>query len=70
MLGYTNNELSSDQKAQALRVVADHAAAGRLVLDYETAPLTEAGEAWSRQAEARATRRIVLTPDSTTHRGT
>jgi NADPH:quinone reductase-like Zn-dependent oxidoreductase len=69
VLGYTNNELSSDQKAHALRVVADHAAARRLALDYETMPLAEAAEAWSRQAEARATRRIVLTTDNATYQG-
>jgi NADPH2:quinone reductase len=68
VLGYTNNELNADQKAQTLRVVAGHAAAGRLVLDYETAPLAGAAEAWSRQAEARATRRIVLTSDIAAYR--
>ncbi|MGC5022670.1 quinone oxidoreductase family protein [Micromonospora sp. DT47] len=70
LLGYTNNELSTEQKARALRVVADHAAAGRLVLDYETTSLTDAGEAWSPQADGRATSRIVLTPDGTTCRNT
>lgn len=64
ILGYTNNELSAEQKAQALRTIADHAAAGRLALDYETVPLADAGEAWSRQAGGRAGRRIVLTPAS------
>ncbi|MFG2101221.1 zinc-binding alcohol dehydrogenase family protein [Micromonospora echinaurantiaca] len=63
ILGYTNNELTSEQKAGALRTVADHAAAGRLVLDYTSTPLAEAAEAWTRQAEGRATRRIVLTAD-------
>jgi hypothetical protein len=52
-----------------VRVVADHAAARRLALDYETMPLAEAAEAWSRQAEARATRRIVLTTDNATYQG-
>jgi NADPH:quinone reductase-like Zn-dependent oxidoreductase len=70
VLGYTNNELSTKQKAQTLRIVADHAAAGRLVGDYETAPLADAAEAWSRQAAGRATSRMVLTADSTSHRST
>ncbi|PZG01498.1 hypothetical protein C1I99_06700 [Micromonospora deserti] len=42
---------SAEQKARALRVVADHAAAGRLALTYETTPLTAAAEAWLRQAD-------------------
>ncbi|GII24000.1 quinone oxidoreductase family protein [Planosporangium mesophilum] len=63
ILGYTNNELSSEQREHALRVVADHAAAGRLVVEYETVPLAEADTAWSRQAQGRATSRLVLNLD-------
>ncbi len=62
LLGYTNNELSPDQRAQAMRAVADHAAGGRLALDYETVPLSGATDAWSRQAAGLATKRIVLAP--------
>lgn len=62
VLGYTNNELTPDQRAGAIRAVADDVAAGRLVLDHETVPLAEAGAAWARQAEGSATRRIVLVP--------
>jgi NADPH2:quinone reductase len=62
VLGYTNNELTPDQRAGAVRAVADDAAAGRLVLDYETVPLAEAGPAWARQAGGIASRRIVLVP--------
>jgi NADPH:quinone reductase-like Zn-dependent oxidoreductase len=62
VLGYTNNELSPDQRAHSVRTVADHAAGGRLVLDYETVPLADAADAWSRQAAGLATKRIVLMP--------
>jgi NADPH:quinone reductase-like Zn-dependent oxidoreductase len=62
VLGYTNNELDPEQRARAVTTVAEHAADGRLVLDYETVPLADTAQAWSRQASGQATRRIVLTP--------
>lgn len=61
VLGYTNNELTAQQRATALLAVLDHAAAGRLTLDYETAPLDDVAGAWSRQANGSAAKRIVLT---------
>lgn len=64
LLGYTNNELTAEQRATALLAVLGHAAAGRLTLDYETAPLAQVTDAWRRQAGGTAGRRIVLTmPD-------
>lgn len=60
LLGYTNNELSPEQKTTAMREVLDHAAAGRLRTDHERVPLEDATAAWSRQAEGRATSRLVL----------
>ncbi|HWM56535.1 MAG TPA: zinc-binding alcohol dehydrogenase family protein [Pseudonocardia sp.] len=57
VLGYTNNELSPDQRRQALEVVAGHATAGRLTVDREPVPLTSATEAWGRTGA-----RVVLTP--------
>ncbi len=62
VLGYTNNELTPEQRAAAVREVAEDAAAGRLVLDYETMPLAEVEQAWARQASGEATRRVVLVP--------
>jgi NADPH2:quinone reductase len=62
VLGYTNNNLTVDQRAQALRVIAEHVAAGRLTADYEPVPFAGVGEAWSRQATGAADRRIVLVP--------
>jgi NADPH:quinone reductase len=62
VLGYTNNNLTVEQRAQALRVVAEHVAAGRLTADYEQVPFADVNEAWSRQAAGTADRRIVLVP--------
>jgi NADPH2:quinone reductase len=62
VLGYTNNNLTVDQRAQAMRVIAEHVAAGRLTADYEPVSFAGVGEAWSRQAGGTADRRIVLAP--------
>lgn len=61
ILGYTNNALSPEQKAQALSAVLAHAAAGRCTVDRETIPLARAGEAWELQA-ASARRKLILVP--------
>ncbi len=47
VLGYTNNALTGEQKAAALREILGHAAAGDLTTDRETMPLARAAEAWS-----------------------
>ena len=52
MLGYTNNELSAQQRRDALALVAGHATAGRLTVDREAVPLAEVTEAWTRAAGA------------------
>ncbi|HEX2133375.1 MAG TPA: zinc-binding alcohol dehydrogenase family protein [Actinophytocola sp.] len=62
VLGYTNNALTPDQRADAIRVVAEHALAGILAVAHETAPLAEVTSAWRRQAEGHVTGRLVLTP--------
>ncbi|MFB9181832.1 zinc-binding alcohol dehydrogenase family protein [Dactylosporangium sucinum] len=62
VLGYTNNELSAAEKGATIRLVADHALAGRLTVDHHEIPLSEAPAAWLDQADGRATRRIVLVP--------
>lgn len=61
ILGYTNNALSQQQKAEALSTILAHAAAGRCTVDRETMPLERAGEAWELQA-AFARRKLILTP--------
>ncbi len=62
VLGYTNNELTRRQRSYALLAVVEHAAAGRIQVDYERVPLEEGPQAWSRQAQGSG-RRQVLTMD-------
>jgi NADPH:quinone reductase-like Zn-dependent oxidoreductase len=62
VLGYTNNALTAEQRAQALTAVAGHAAAGRLAVAAETCPLADVAAAWGRQAAGDAGARLVLTP--------
>jgi len=62
VLGYTNNELTREQKAAAMTAVAQHAADGQLSVAHEVVPLEDAADAWQRQAEGRTTGRLVLTP--------
>ncbi len=61
ILGYTNNALTHEQKAQALSEILAHAAVGRCTVDRETLPLARAGEAWELQA-AFARRKLILIP--------
>lgn len=61
ILGYTNNALTHEQKAQALTTILTHAAAGRCTVERETVPLTKVAEAWEHQA-ASARRKLILVP--------
>ncbi len=60
VLGYTNNALTTDDRRTALQAVVGHASRGELTVDHEVVPLSEVGTAWTRQAEGRADRRIVV----------
>jgi NADPH:quinone reductase len=60
VLGYTNNALSTEQKTQALSAVLEHAAGGRLTVDHEVTALDDLPDAWNRQAQGLAQRRIVV----------
>jgi NADPH:quinone reductase len=60
LLGYTNNELTPGQRADAVRVIAEHASVGHLSVAHETVSLTDVAAAWRRQADGTATGRIVL----------
>ncbi|MET0134444.1 MAG: zinc-binding dehydrogenase [Kibdelosporangium sp.] len=62
LLGYTNNELTPEQRAAAITTVAEHAAQGELAVAHEAIPLEQAGTAWKRQAGGDTTGRIVLIP--------
>jgi NADPH:quinone reductase-like Zn-dependent oxidoreductase len=61
ILGYTNNALTHEQKAQALSEILAHAAAGRCTVERETVPLTRASSAWQHQATS-ARRKLILIP--------
>ena len=61
VLGYTNNALSHEQKAEALAEILRHATAGHLTADRETLPLAKAAEGWSRCGKP-PYRRPVLIP--------
>ena len=61
ILGYTNNALTHEQKAAALREILAHAAAGRCTVEREKMPLAQVAEAWRRQA-ASARRKLILVP--------
>ncbi|WP_327011301.1 zinc-binding alcohol dehydrogenase family protein [Dactylosporangium sp. NBC_01737] len=62
VLGYTNNELSAAEKGATMRYLAEHAIAGRLVVDHDPVPLDDIGAAWAAQADGRALRRTVIVP--------
>jgi NADPH2:quinone reductase len=62
LLGYTNKELTSAQRAEGIGVVADAIAHHGLSVTHETVPLADATAAWERQAAGRAGGRIVLVP--------
>jgi len=57
VLGYTNSELTPAQRSAALTLVAAHAAAGRLTVDYDTVRLSDITTAWHR-----TDRRMVIIP--------
>jgi NADPH:quinone reductase-like Zn-dependent oxidoreductase len=62
LLGYTNNELTTDQRRDALLRVVEEATAGRLQVAHEVVPLGGVADAWSRQSSGQAAGRIVLMP--------
>lgn len=61
VLGYTNNALTHEQKAQALTTILTHAATGRCTVEREMVPLAKVAGAWERQA-ASARRKLILVP--------
>ena len=61
LLGYTNNSLTPEQRAEALTQVLRHAAAGRISVAHETVGLPDVATAWQRQAAGQIAGRLVLT---------
>ena len=60
VLGYTNNALTLEERREALVTVVRLAAQGRLQVDHETVPLLHVADAWTRQQQGRADRRLVV----------
>ncbi|MET8854379.1 zinc-binding alcohol dehydrogenase family protein [Amycolatopsis sp. NPDC004625] len=56
ILGYTNNELTADERREALLTVVGYAVAGDLTVGYERFPLHDAARAWNHPG------RVVLVP--------
>lgn len=61
ILGYTSFQVPWEEQAAAYRALLDHAAAGRIKVDYEVLPLDAAPQAWKQQAQS-PHRKLVLSP--------
>jgi NADPH2:quinone reductase len=59
VLGYTNNEITGQQRTEALLNVVELASSGHLHVEFERVPFEEAPEAWSRQASGGARRQVL-----------
>ena len=62
VLGYTNNALSTQQRADALSAMAALAAEGRVGVAHDARPLSEVEKVWQGQLSAGSGRRQVLVP--------
>lgn len=62
LLGYTNNDLTREERAAAVTALAEHVTRGTLTVAHEAVPLADAGAAWRRQAAGETSGRIVLKP--------
>ena len=60
ILGYTNNDITEEQRRDALQAVLRLAVETGLSVGHEVVPLEEVGSAWARQAAGTADRRLVL----------
>lgn len=60
VLGYTNNELSAEQRRDALTALLACAARGEVRVDHEVVPLDRVAEAWDAQSSSRAAVRLVV----------
>jgi len=60
ILGYTNNDLTPGQRADAMSRIEKHAAAGELAVPYEAYGLDQIAKAWTRQVNGDAQGRAVI----------
>ncbi|MBZ5737915.1 quinone oxidoreductase family protein [Nocardioides mangrovi] len=59
--GYTNNDLTAEQRLAALTAIEEHAAAGRLRAPHEVFDVEDVATAWTRQARGEVHGRAVVT---------
>lgn len=59
VVGYTNNALSVPARAAALTAVLEHAAAGRLSMEFDVVTLDQMPTAWEQLRDGERSRRIV-----------
>ena len=62
VLGYTNNELTNEQRAEAVALVAARVADGTLTVDHHTVTPAAAPDAWTRCAAGVMDLRTVVVP--------
>lgn len=60
VLGYTNNDITREQRSGALRDILRHAAAGDIEVSHEVVHFEETPSAWRRLSDGAAKRRPVL----------
>ncbi|MDR7254765.1 NADPH:quinone reductase-like Zn-dependent oxidoreductase [Nocardioides sp. BE266] len=60
LLGYTNNALTVEQRAEALTAIAALAAEGRIGVAHEARPLSEVEEVWHVQQAGAGTRQVLV----------
>ncbi|MFM6850764.1 MAG: zinc-binding alcohol dehydrogenase family protein [Terrabacter sp.] len=58
--GYTNNDLTPEQRADALSAIGKHAADGELSVPFEVFPLEQVAIAWERQRAGQVDGRAVI----------
>jgi NADPH:quinone reductase-like Zn-dependent oxidoreductase len=63
LMGYTNNELTVQQRAEAITMIAGLAAVGALTVDHEPVGPADAPAAWARQVTGTAEPRSVVVFD-------
>lgn len=64
ILGYTNNELTREQRAEAIVMIAARAAEGTLTVAHETVTPADAPAAWARHAAGTTGLRSVVVPSA------
>ena len=64
VLGYTNNSLTAEERAEAIGSVLTHAAAGHIRMQYAEHPLADVEDVWRGEMTGGSGLRCVLLPES------